>query len=137
MKAIHRKRLENLARILREAAARKLDFDMGQWGFAPDYDHDKDEYVGCGTPACALGHYAARRDVQGRFNLTKEGNVSILGRVTDSCLLNNAALHFGMSNDDAVKMFGGNEYDGHNKAKTPAGAAQYVERYLARQLKAA
>ncbi len=132
------KRLTNLARIARDAQkaesllSKVRRFTMHRWG----YGADKGET--CGTPACLLGHYAARIDVQRRFSLRKDGEVRThgKGRYANS-LIQRAADHFGITFDDAHAMFGNSQAPGANQAKSPAGAAQYVERFIERIQKTA
>ena len=133
---IHLKRLTNLARIMREAQVveklleRLRRFDMSRWGY-----HIR-LYKGetCSTPACLLGHYANRRDVQRCFLLLKDGSVKTQGKGmrAKGRTIDNAAKHFGITYDQSMAMFGGGDDPGDNKAKTPAGAAQYVERFIKR-----
>ena len=74
---IQEKRVLNVAKALRDAHAAKKKFDMGTFVFGTvgdiesEYDYDAEKYTYCnreanfcGTPACALGHYAARTDMQ-------------------------------------------------------------------------
>jgi hypothetical protein len=56
-------RLLNVAKALRDAAEAKKFFCMRDIAIVRD---------DCGTPACALGHYAARRDLQATFELSFE-----------------------------------------------------------------
>lgn len=138
MKQIYLKRLNNLARILREAALIEKTreefrgFDMSRWGYSARPGQT------CGTPACALGHYADRRDVQRRFSLTKQGEVKTHGKGARSGgLIDRAGDHFGITSEQAHAMFGGGDDPGDNKAKMPNGAAYYVERLIKRLQKAA
>ena len=105
---VQTKRLLNVARALRDAHAAKMKFDMEKWVFGDEgsiersaYNYDTNSYGKacnneaefCGTPACALGHYASRTDLQ------RVLKVSIL------------------KNDDGVKFasmdyFGGQKGDG-------------------------
>ena len=54
---IYRQRLLNVVRALRESPKPKA-FSMDWYGYGPN------EAFPCGTPQCALGHYAAREDLQ-------------------------------------------------------------------------
>lgn len=53
---IYRERAQNMIRALRESPDR-AQFSMSRWA------------TRCGTPACVLGHYAARSDLQNIFEL--------------------------------------------------------------------
>lgn len=92
------KRLLNVAKATREA--KPAEFHMEH------YAHR------CGAPACALGHYAARRDLQQKFVLRKseyafdrlvlftkeEGEVSWAGRTFRD--------YFGIDGEEAAFLFG-------------------------------
>ncbi|MEM9388719.1 MAG: hypothetical protein AAGA68_27000 [Pseudomonadota bacterium] len=85
---------------------------------------------GCGTPACALGHYAARRDLQRTFKLSPHG----LLRGGDGTRLYDAygaaTEHFQLSGDDvAIELFGAH---GCDDAATAEGAADYIEAFCDR-----
>lgn len=113
-------RLLNVAKTLREAAHNEL-FTMRR------YVHD------CGTPACAIGHYAARADLQ---SIIRIDHGSILYVATDEDGQSEIAdydddqmcEHFGISEGQAHELFSG---DGCGKAKTPIEAAEYIERFVA------
>ena len=125
MKAIHRKRLLNVAKALRESKD-PFAFDMTLFG------HD------CGTPACALGTYGARRDLQ-RTLFLKRFRSRILGErvwIADSrgrsIGYDSPAVfgHFGISADDADELFSSSGCGG---ARSPVHAARYIERFVARK----
>lgn len=127
MRAIHKKRLLNVARALRESKEPDK-FTMDVFG------HE------CGTPACALGHYASRRDLQDAFSLR-----ALPGRTYSSLFLRGGrstigydypevARHFGVSKDEAKELFG---FEGCGNAFTATNAAAYIERFVARKAKAA
>lgn len=102
----------------------------------------------CGTPACALGHYAARRDLQQMFQLpTREaldfnrdrgplqvylGSCSIIvgawGATSPSgALFVHAQHHFGITAAQAEDLFSSR---GCGNARTPIEAAKYIERFV-------
>jgi hypothetical protein len=87
----------------------------------------------CGTPACALGHYAARRDLQQMFQLSPDGTVSemkigVWGATRSTqCWLRFVAHHFDVTSREAYHLFGG---FGCNNAQTPNEAAEYIERFV-------
>lgn len=123
MNAIHKKRLLNVARALRESPNPE-DFTMTQYG----YD--------CGTPACALGHYAARRDLQRVASLqdnTPYGawlNLAGYGYQLVDFDSEGIQKHFGIARDECHKLFSSR---GCGNAKTAIAAAQYIERFVARK----
>ena len=116
MKPIHRKRLLNVAKALRESANPKA-FSMeffawgGRWILHP-----------CGTPACAVGHYAARRDLQRTFRITKNGSLPFADEDSYS--------HFGIDGEEYDALFSA---VGCGNAKTTTQAARYIERFVKRK----
>jgi hypothetical protein len=88
----------------------------------------------CGTPACALGHYAARRDLQQVFQLSPtaefgELTIGVWGATrSTNAWLDFVAHHFGITKDQAYRLFGG---FGCDNAQTPIRAASYIERFVA------
>lgn len=104
-----------------------------------DVDHDeKNEFINdavmliphnCGAPACALGHYALRTDLQDRFRLADNGQVVFvdreltLGGVADGRI----AEHFDITIKEAAKFFGSNGCGG---AETPGEAADFIESFI-------
>ena len=113
MKAVYKKRLLNVAKALRESPAPER--------FSMEYYAHRD----CGTPACALGHYAARRDIQRTFTIERDGafgfDIEYEGQIGD---------HFGLFDEEVNELFG---TFGCRDAKTPAQAARYIERFVARK----
>lgn len=116
---IEAQRLLNVALALRESPA-PSKFDMGY-------------YSRCQTPACALGHYAFRTDLQG---LLKLGTHDVLfvnpddgdGDDDSADYDANAILdHFGIDEEEAGMLFSTCGCDG---AKTALQAAQYIERFV-------
>lgn len=128
MGKIHLKRLRNLVRVLREAHENeklRRDFTMERFGFYNP--HGK-----CGTPACAFGHYAVRRDVQRTFKMDWRGIVFAAGRLAipePADFAQDIAPHFGISSEECNELF---ENDGCGKAQTPAQAANYIEQFIER-----
>lgn len=132
MKKIHRERLLKVAQALRESSAPK-DFTMRC--FVNE----------CGTPACALGHYAARRDLQHAFKIVVEKGTDFDGtaRLYYDVTENDGApiaydddftqQHFGLDAYDLNNLFGG---CGCDDAQTPKAAARYIERFVAKQERA-
>lgn len=143
---VHQKRLLNVVRALKESPNPKA-FDMRQFGYGKD-DINEDgmawvsgEYVPnkCGTPACALGHYAARPDLQRKFKLKDSGRVyttsgrliSIGGIMTKT---NPVLVHFGISPEESFELFSSM---GCNDAQTPQEAMSYIKKFVANKIKKA
>jgi hypothetical protein len=91
----------------------------------------------CGTPGCALGHFAARRDLQRAFKIVK--SVGRHGQPIarayyrgDWDLLYASRDYFGLSCTEAEDLFGTR---GCGDAKTPIQAARYIERFIKKQEK--
>lgn len=111
---IYKTRLLNVAKALRESP-NPQKFDMGKWGHF------------CGTPACALGHYAAREDLQSDFSLSFwQGNLEFPGND------HNAAIceHFGINANEGMELF---SFWGCGDAATTLGAALYIEAFAERK----
>jgi len=91
----------------------------------------KDERViaACGSPACALGHYAARNDLQNTFYLDYDTNAIRSIRFNRPLQLNGHLVRreFGISCMEAEELFGG---IGCDNALSPNAAANYIENFL-------
>lgn len=114
---MNKKRLLKVAQALRESPAPKR-FYQGKFAHS------------CGTPACAFGHYAARRDLQKTFKL----NVNDVG--TDWVTKDGRPVwydeesvtsHFGITEDQGRELFSS---QGCGNAQTPKQAARYIERFV-------
>ncbi len=121
MKKVFARRLLKVAQALRESPD-PGKFTMVQFGH------------GCGTPACALGHYAARRDLQKTFKLNPDAYSK-----NESMLVNNTGFrvgyddteienHFGIDSEESDELFNGS---GCDDAQTPKQAAKYIETFVA------
>lgn len=137
------KRLLNVARALRDADRTKAYFDMrsfvgvGSEGF-------------CGTPSCALGHYASRTDLQKFVRIQKQ---RVKNPVRQEEILLDAYVvfvkndhrfdastptdiayqnHFGIGPFEAEDLF---EFNGCGGATTPLAAAKYIEKFVSRKKK--
>ena len=123
MKAIHKKRLLNVAKALRDSPNPEK-FTMEQFAYH------------CGTPACAVGHYAARRDLQKSFKLKQSESCCSLANndgefvFVDGPTANALMDHFGLKYNEVTRLFG---EEGCRKAKRPLTAAKYIERFVAKQ----
>lgn len=135
MNLIQLKRLDNLVTATKEADADT--FDMTRYV----YDGNQPG-TACGTPACLLGNYAARTDLQ-RFikveltsyprDATYRSEYADLKYVRNGCLASYMAApvqkHFGLSQSEAENLFAD---DGCNDAQTDkAKALRYVRKFVA------
>jgi len=156
MNKVQTKRLLNVARALREAHAAKKKFDMttfvfGTWGDVEsnfNYETNKNEYCNreenfCGTPACALGHYASRTDLQRLLKVAflkdkDRGNVltaqlAFFGEKPERGMTcpdygdEKFEKHFGLDYDEMDELFGGG---GCGCATTALQAAKYIEKFV-------
>jgi hypothetical protein len=155
MNKVQTKRLLNVARALREAHAAKKKFDMGQWVYGerscivsdwndetnrPVYKNEEANF--CGTPACALGHYAARTDLQRilKVSVLKDSHgvpfasMDYFGKEAGSGTGywddGHLPEHFGLTHSELEELFGG---DGCDNARTALQAARYIERFVAKK----
>lgn len=86
-------------------------------------------YAVWGKPCDALGHYAARSDLQREFKLSR-----LLDRVYTASgkrvywYSPEVLEHFGLSRDEAEDLFSG---DGCSDAELPEDAVAYIEGFLA------
>lgn len=127
-------RLLNVARALRESPAPEK-FTMGS------YLHT------CGTPACALGHYAARRDLQSIFKPFKGKWAGFVSLVEPRYEIDpdgdnyfsahdvdydekEVLEHFEIDDEQARELFSG---EGCGGARTAFEAAEYIENFVARE----
>lgn len=155
MNKIQSKRLLNVARALREAHAAKMKFNMekfvygnraaledGAWNtetcdYSPSTNREKNF---CGTPACALGHYAARTDLQRIVKIAivkdddgaKYAEVQMFGTSDDMDFADERLLnHFGIEYDEMDELF---NHDGCGGARTALQAAKYIEQFVAKKM---
>jgi hypothetical protein len=114
-------RLLNVAKALRESKH-------------PDMFSMADQIHGCGTPACAFGHYAAREDLQQAFKIAPRWSDAYSIQTSDGSDKDvwwddeSVLEHFGIDRLEADKLFYAN---GCGNAKTPVEAAEYIERLVA------
>lgn len=143
---VHAKRILNVARALRESVNPEA-FDMRKYVWGDQFSRSSMNPVDvvkekefCGTPACALGHYAARRDlqkllkigygmtypdtIQPRMAYADEGE----SRPGASFLDNALQEHFGITEQESYSLFGVN---GCGHAKSVVEAAQFIEKFVA------
>lgn len=112
-----KERLLNVARAVREAPDPSR-FSQGSFGHK------------CGTPSCALGHYAVRKDMQRTFGLTFWGGKLTaygdeVGTDRDS-----VTSHFGITSGESYDLFGKH---GCDDAQTNIEAAEFIEAFAAKK----
>lgn len=130
------KRILNVARSLDESADAKA-FTMKcfiRGDHNDPYPNYAEKKNWCGTPACALGNYAARRDLQKVLTIKKTPYGSLYlefseGKHKDEIDYENEAVHkyFGVDEDTMYLLFGPN---GCNDAKKPATASKFLKTYV-------
>lgn len=112
---MNKQRLLNVARALRESPKPER-FTM-------------DCYVHrCGTPACALGHYILRSDMQSDWVWDPVSRYPAPLRPRIGALSTWAGQHFNILDREIGELFGA---DGCNGAQTPIEAAEYIEQFVA------
>ena len=125
---MNKERLLNVAKALREAP-NPTAFTMAT-------------FQECGTPACALGHYAARQDLQTAFELGEIWGIVPRGQRDEygnrSMTLEYAGTevceHFGITHVQATELFAdGGEHTpvGCGNPNNAIEAAEYIERFVA------
>lgn len=129
-------RLEKLITALE--GADPADFDMDTYGHR------------CGTPACVLGHFAARTDLQDIFLLVRatsewhDGRPLVQTTYGWSCDIDGTEVcgYFGISQQQAFELFGPYKYEfdedgearvsagGCGGAKTPLQAIAFLRKFI-------
>jgi len=121
---MNEQRLRNVVRALRESTGPE-NFSMSSWATC------------CGTPACVIGHYAYRTDLQKAFTLTNHGDIyKIADPVPISTFSTNEpditfAKHFDIALDESRNLFG---CYGCGEAKTIEEAIAYIEDFIDKKL---
>lgn len=151
MNKVQAKRLLNVAKSLRDAHASKKNskfamdtFVVGQEDYLSTDANGKvcnTEAEFCGTPACALGHYASRTDLQRLLKIaikkTEEGvpfaELQFFGTSSYAMdiTLPEILEHFGITEEESNMLF---NWDGCDRAKTPLQAAKFIERFVQEKL---
>lgn len=129
-------RLLDVARALREAPAEHAKrFTMYHYAWSEQMTRSDWRPLGvesnwCGSPACALGHYAARTDLQNGCRIAPKENKIVWADNSDS----DGSIHqsfgmdwFGISARQFSSLFASN---GCDQATTPVEAAEYIERFV-------
>lgn len=126
---MHADRLLNVAKALRESPNPE-QFTMGRVSNP------------CGTPACAIGHYVARPDLQSDFKPVPPDHhlMSDTGGTGHVLLSDGKAVffsskqlrdHFDLDECDFDDLFNGSW--GCDDARTALQAAEYIENFVARR----
>lgn len=136
---MNKERLLNVARALRESPNPDR-FDMGlyvhdPYSYEPNDDADILEAPDgwCGSPACAMGHYAARTDLQDLLYIRDDGfhRFRMAFSATQQSAYHNSRkvlAHFDLDDEQIEELFGS---FGCGFAKTPTEAAEYIEKFVA------
>lgn len=117
---MNKERLLNVAKALRESP-NPGEFTMERYGTTAR---------GCRTPACALGHYAYRTDLQDEFTLSVGvGSIALRGRENISVDYWGEQIknHFGLDRDSVFNLFA---TCGCGGARTAIEAAKYIENFV-------
>lgn len=126
---MNKERLLNVARALRESPNPE-QFHMSSYG------HN------CNTPCCAIGHYAARPDLQDAFALDKYGWLILRNGDSTNYFRPEVLEHFDITPAQASALFSGetdgDDFDedgvptqvwGCDSAKTAIEAAEFIEAF--------
>lgn len=111
---MNKERLLNVVKALRESPVPEK-FTMHRFVYMTTANE-------CGSPACALGHYAFRQDLQSAFTRDTFGPQSGVGCASE-CVLE----HFHITEQQACQLF---DSCGCDSAKTPNEAADYIEKFV-------
>jgi hypothetical protein len=79
----------------------------------------------CGSPACALGHWAYHN--QDRWGFFATGSLPRLKGLEDSTSMQSAQMEFDLCPEEARELF---EIEGCGYAKTAAEAAAYIRQFV-------
>lgn len=115
---INKRRLLNVARAIDESPD-PSEFHMGSYGI----DN------ACNTPCCALGHYAARTDLQSSF-LLSQGQILTNDSARTEIGYDDPAIreHFGITPSEADELFAA---EGCGEAQTASDASEYIRSFVA------
>lgn len=114
--------LRNVCRALRESPNPSSESPNSSSGFTMGvYARE------CGAPACCLGHYAMRHDLQNIFEISTMQRLKLIGGNDVDFDDDPVLKHFGIDIYESHELFSG---IGCNKAKTPEEAAQFIENFI-------
>ena len=83
----------------------------------------------CGTPACVLGHFAARSDLQKKFTLSDGGWSAVHVRKTGESIDyfdDEVLTYFGITRAQSERLFGADE----NEGATPATMRKRIRKFI-------
>lgn len=106
-----------------------------------EYDHSEDRvrrgeiYMGgfiksCGAPACVLGHYAAREDLQDDFKVFGFGIVHKYGGFSLGFDSGYVRKHFNLKSDELKSLFGEQGCGNATRAKQ---VSEYMNNFVAKK----
>ena len=87
----------------------------------------------CGTPACVLGHFAARKDLQSKFKFNDKCDrfsAAILSKKTGQAVYHEddeVLEYFGINDAQSEYLFG---CEGKNEHATPAQMRQRIRKFI-------
>jgi hypothetical protein len=129
------RRLERLAKILDTADAEHRK--RGE----PKYDQSRVEHIECGSPGCAIGHWAAAnpdrfglRRIKS-FDLSRSEYFVFVCKKDDNSDLDfdkHGQSEFGINENEASELF---YVHGCGDARTAKQAAKYIRKFVARKRK--
>lgn len=123
--SLYEQRLRNCIVALRESP-RPDAFSMKRFGWGI-FDSNPQGYL-CGTPACVLGHYAARTDLQDAFVLDAQGYRGSGRYGYTPATWGAECAHFGLTIGECSELFG---VVGCGGARTTQEAIAYLEAFIA------
>jgi hypothetical protein len=120
------KRLLNVAKALRESPEPEA-FTMSCYIRGDSMDHVKTNW--CGTPGCALGHYANRIDLQRLIQINNSFMKLEYCENLHTAYFDDARIqdHFGIDRGQCHDLFGSS---GCGDVKTPIAAAKFIEKFV-------
>jgi hypothetical protein len=128
MNARQAKRLLNVARALRESPKPEA-FTMSCYIRGDGVDADRVKTNWCGSPGCALGHYANRTDLQRLMQISNTCLELVYHESQYAVRFDHVQIqdHFGIDRGQCHDLFGS---DGCGGAKTPIAAAKFIEKFV-------
>lgn len=123
-------RLLEMADVLDAAHKRQTRFSMARF-FFDDGEVDDNQ---CGTPACALGHYAAATPERwGMHKSATDGRLypRLKGHAWTATVWDHTTIDFGLTEQESSELFDG---QGCGRATSPKEAATYIRNFVHRKL---
>lgn len=128
--SVYVQRFNNMIRALEESPAPHR-FTMGAYGHEARANSPlpRDQNP-CGTPACVLGHYAYRTDLQSIFWLDNGSLMEVGGEEGVDLNAPTVLEHFGITEKEAYQIF---SHVGCDRAVTAPQAVKYLRAFMARK----